>query len=116
MITSSKCRPRNSAGRLRVTIHPTKSAQTVFATEPVGEARRFLTALFGSKPAALFILIWRLATKRSAWFRDPRAAADYVEAHRHENVYVGVAASKADFGPTRRCKSEETAAIFGVYA
>ena len=27
MITSSKCRPRNSAGRLRVTIHRTRSAQ-----------------------------------------------------------------------------------------
>src|SRR5262245_56422106 len=34
MITSSKCRPRNSAGRLRVTIHRTRSAQSAFATEP----------------------------------------------------------------------------------
>jgi DNA-binding NarL/FixJ family response regulator len=34
MITSSKCRPQNSAGRLRVTIHPSRSAQNAFATEP----------------------------------------------------------------------------------
>src|SRR5262249_53018239 len=34
MITSSKCRPRNSAGRLRVTIHRTRSTQAEFATEP----------------------------------------------------------------------------------
>src|SRR5215475_3313328 len=35
MITSSKCRPRNSAGRLRVTLHRTRSAQAAFATEPI---------------------------------------------------------------------------------
>ena len=34
MITSSKWRPRNSAGRLRVTIHRTRPAQIAFATEP----------------------------------------------------------------------------------
>src|ERR1017187_10547133 len=34
MITSSKCRPRKSAGLFRVTIHRTKSPQTAFATEP----------------------------------------------------------------------------------
>jgi len=34
MITSSKCRPRNSAGRRRVTVHRTRSAQAAFATEP----------------------------------------------------------------------------------
>src|SRR5215472_1591960 len=34
MITSSKCRPRNSAGRLGVTIQRTRSAQTAFSTEP----------------------------------------------------------------------------------
>ena len=34
MITSSKCRPRNSAGRFRVTIQATRSAQLAFATEP----------------------------------------------------------------------------------
>src|SRR6476469_5622191 len=36
MITSSKCRPRNSAGRLRVTLHRTRSPLTAFATEPAG--------------------------------------------------------------------------------
>jgi hypothetical protein len=34
MIKSSKCRPRNSAGLLRVKIHPTRSAQAAFATQP----------------------------------------------------------------------------------
>jgi putative heme iron utilization protein len=34
IITSSKCRPRNSAGRRSVTIHPTRSVLAVFATEP----------------------------------------------------------------------------------
>jgi hypothetical protein len=38
-------------------------------------ALRFLNALFGSKPAELFILIWLLATKKSSWFRDPLSAA-----------------------------------------
>src|SRR6516165_5145038 len=39
MITSSKCRPRNSGGRLQVTLHRTKSAQAAFATEPVRSLR-----------------------------------------------------------------------------
>src|SRR4030095_2732480 len=34
MITSSKCRPRNRAGRLRVTIHLTRSVKNAFATKP----------------------------------------------------------------------------------
>src|SRR5262249_23533950 len=42
MITSSKCRPRNSAGLLRVTLHRTRSAKVAFATEPNLEAASHL--------------------------------------------------------------------------
>jgi hypothetical protein len=31
---SSKCRPRNNAGHRRITVHPTRSPQAAFATEP----------------------------------------------------------------------------------
>jgi hypothetical protein len=80
-----------------------------------GSALRFLQALFGAKPAEFFILVWLLATKKSKWFRNAEGAAQYVAEHRHQDLYVGVAASPADFGPSHRCPAQETAGIFAVW-
>src|SRR5215510_10334921 len=52
MITSSKCRPRNSAGRRRVTVHRTRSAQAAFATEPSIAAARSWTSTSAMKSLA----------------------------------------------------------------
>ena len=57
MITSSKCRPRNSAGRFRVTIHATRSAQLAFATEPL---LRSAATLWVCNILVLACWYWRL--------------------------------------------------------
>jgi hypothetical protein len=78
-------------------------------------ALQFLTALFGTKPAELYILIWLLGTKSSKWFRDVAAAAQFVVRHHYEDTYFGTALAPADFGPGRRCKAEDTAGIVAFY-
>ncbi len=78
-------------------------------------AGRFLAALFGTKPAELFILIWFLRGKVSHWFQDMAAAVAYVEQHADDDVYVGVALSPTDFGRDRRCAARDTAGIVGLW-
>ncbi len=70
------------------------------------QARQFLEALFAGKSDQEFILIWLAEGRRSAWFRDIQAAADYVHQHSTQDVYVGVALSPADHGTYQRLKIE----------
>src|SRR3984893_6500629 len=79
------------------------------------EARNFLTALFGSKPEELYVLIWTLHDKSSRWFRSLDEAVKYIEAVAGRDVYVGVGLSPADYGPMRRCVSNEVAGIVGFW-
>lgn len=80
------------------------------------EARTFLTALFGSKPEGLFVLVWTLHDKSSSWFRSLEEAVKYIEAVSGRDVYVGVGLSPCDYGPTHRCVSNEVAGIVGLWA
>ena len=76
------------------------------AAPAADETKQFLDALFAGKSDAEFILIWLLKGKRSAWFANIQAAADYVQQHSAQDVYVGVAVSAADHGPYVRLKIE----------
>lgn len=81
------------------------------------EARAFLGALFGDKPDDLYLLIWTLQDKRSAWFRDVGKAVAYAVAQAaQKDVYVGVALSPADFGPGARCPAAQVAGLVGLWA
>ncbi len=80
------------------------------------EARFFLRELFGSKPEELYLLLWTLPDKRSRWFQDVEAAASAVESLRRQDVYVGVGLARRDYGPARRCPSEEIAGLIGFWA
>ena len=74
----------------------------------------FLNTLWQFKPEEQYILIWTLPDKRSHWFRDADAAGQFAAAAKGMDVYVGIGLSKADYGPARRCKSEEVSGICGI--
>jgi hypothetical protein len=76
----------------------------------------FLSLLWQFKPEELYVLLWTLPDKRSHWYRDIAAAAEFVLKSRGLDVYVGVGLSRADHGPTRRCVSDEIAGISGLWA
>jgi hypothetical protein len=76
----------------------------------------FLNLLWQCKPEELYVLLWTLPDKRSHWYRDMAAAAEFVLKSHGLNVYVGVGLSSADHGPTRRCVSDEIAGISGLWA
>jgi len=78
-------------------------APVVSATD---QPRQFLDLLFAGKDPGEHILIWLLKGRRSAWFTDTAAAAAFVAAHRTQDVYVGVALSPKDHGPSLRLKIE----------
>jgi hypothetical protein len=75
----------------------------------------FLEQLWGEKPSDLYVLIWTLQDKRSRWFRSVEEAAAAV-AQTPQDVYVGVGLSPRDYGPSRRCPSEEITGIAGLWA
>lgn len=75
----------------------------------------FLDLLWADKPSDLYLLIWTLEDKRSRWFQSVEAAAAAVT-QRSKDVYVGVGLSPCDYGPSRRCPSEEIAGIAGLWA
>ena len=78
--------------------------------------RAFLDLLWGCKPEELYILLWTLQDKRSHWFQDVAEAAEFAAAAAtNRDVYVGVGLSKADFGPGRRCTSEEIAGLGALW-
>jgi putative DNA primase/helicase len=76
----------------------------------------FLNLLWEFKPEELYVLLWTLPDKRSRWFRDIAAAAEFVLKAHGSDVYVGVGLSGADRGPGLRCASEEIAGICGFWA
>lgn len=76
----------------------------------------FLKLLWQFKPEELYVLLWTLPDKKSHWYRDIAAAAEFVLNARGLDVYVGVGLSSADHGPARRCGSGEIAGISGLWA
>jgi|CZKX01.1.fsa_nt_gi hypothetical protein len=88
----------------------------VARTAAASAALTFLTALFGQKPDALYILAWTLPDKRSRWFQDIGEATRYVESRRDLDVYVGVSLSPQDFGSDKRCPSDKAAGIVALWA
>jgi hypothetical protein len=80
------------------------------------EVSLFLEALFAGKPDDLHILVWTLQDKQSHWYQDIAAAAEFVLKSRGMDIYVGAGLSRSDYGPTRRCPSEEIAGISGFWA
>ena len=76
----------------------------------------FLKLLWQFKPEELYVLLWTLPDKRSHWYWDIAAAADFVSDAGDMDVYVGVGLSRVDYGPTRRCASGEIAGISGLWA
>lgn len=76
-------------------------------------SREFLEILWQYKPEEMYILVWTGQDKRSRWFQEVDAAAEYVasDACRGRCVFVGLGASKTDNGATRRCTSDEIAAL-----
>jgi hypothetical protein len=76
----------------------------------------FLQQLWQDKPEDHHILIWSLPEKRSRWFREIPAAAEFIANANGSDVYVGVGLSKRDHGPTRRCISEEISGLAGFWS
>lgn len=76
---------------------------------------KFLEQLWADKPSDLYLLIWTLQDKRSRWFRNIEEAAAAV-AQAPKDVYVGAGLSLRDYGPSRRCPSEEIAGVAGLWA
>ena len=80
------------------------------------EAHHFLEALFAGRPPELYVLLWTLPQKRSHWFQDIEGAIQFAEALRERDLYIGVGLSSQDYGPARRCPSNEVAGIVGLWA
>lgn len=80
------------------------------------EATVFLEALFAGKPDELHVLLWTLPEKQSNWFRNVESAIQFAESMRQHDLYVGVGFSGQDYGPSRRCPSDEVAGIVGLWA
>jgi len=76
----------------------------------------FLDQVWADKPSDLYVLIWTLQDKHSRWFRNIDEAAALVESCRDQDVYLGVGLSSRDYGPSRRCPSDEIAGIAGFWA
>ena len=87
----------------------------MIAEQARSSARQFLEALFANKPEELHVLIWTLADKSSKWFRDVDSAIRYAESANGQDVFIGVGLTGRDYGPDRRCPSNEIAAIGGLW-
>lgn len=85
-------------------------AETMEATQ----AAEFLGALWGDKPDNLYVLVWALNGKRSAWFADVAKAAEWAAGR--NNMFVGVGLSPEDYGAGARCKSDAVAGLAGFWA
>ncbi len=75
----------------------------------------FLAKLWQYKPEQDFILIWTGQDKRSRWFRSVADAAAYVgSVNGGKDLYTGVGLAGMDYGPTRRCVSDQITGIAGI--
>ncbi|RMF23717.1 MAG: hypothetical protein D6760_04850, partial [Deltaproteobacteria bacterium] len=89
---------------------------TALATDATA-TRDFLHAVWDGKPDDLWLLIWTLPNKRSTWFLDIDDAADYVESIKStSDVYMQVALSTQNRGPSKRCPAKHVAAVAGLWA
>jgi putative DNA primase/helicase len=80
---------------------------------PISDSLAFLTTIFA--PTLLrcegYLLIWQLATKRSAWFHSVEEASQYVLASPLRDTYVCVGLSAAAYGDYVRIKAHQAIAI-----
>jgi hypothetical protein len=77
----------------------------------------FLNLLWRFKPGELYVLLWTLPGKRSHWYRDIAAAAEFaLGSGSNLDVYVGVGLSSVDRGPAQRCLSPDIAGLAGFWA
>ncbi len=77
--------------------------------------KEFLDLLWGAKPEDQYVLLWTWPEKRSHWFLDVEKAAEMATAHgQKKDVYIGVGCSKEQYGPNRRCVSEEITGLAGI--
>ena len=82
----------------------------------MSQSSAFLEALFAGKPEDLFVLLWTLPEKRSHWCRNIQDATQLAESLSDHDLYVGLGLSVQDYGPARRCSSNEVAGIVGLWA
>jgi hypothetical protein len=80
------------------------------------EARTFLEALFAGKPDESHLLLWTLPEKRSHWFQSVDGAIQLAESMRGHDLYIGVGLSGQEYGPARRCQSNDVVGIVGFWA
>jgi hypothetical protein len=77
--------------------------------------QEFLRLLWGDKPEDHYVLLWTWPDKRSHWFLDVDKAAEFAAGiGQQKDVYVGVGCSKEQYGPSRRCKSDEITGLAGI--
>jgi putative DNA primase/helicase len=91
--------------------------------DSVASAADFLRRRFGAAPAKLFVLVWTKmgAIMRSHWLPVSELAkceARFTQLCTREagDVYVGVALSPEDYGPSKRCEADAVAGIVGLQA
>ena len=82
----------------------------------MSQPKQFFEALFGGKPNELYVLLWTLPDKESFWFRDVDSAAKHAETMQAHNLYVGLGLANQDYGPNRRCPSDQVSGIVGICA
>lgn len=82
------------------------------------EAADFLSRLFEyTTDRDVRLLLWTLPDKRSYWPKTVNEANQIVLANLNRcDVYYGVGFSPQDYGPTARCKEDDIAGIFGLWA
>jgi hypothetical protein len=93
------------------------------STPPAGSKQNttgtdFLNLLFGQCPPDLYVLLWALRDKGSAWLsvgQLDRCPAGLFTAEAGD-VYYGVAPSPQDFGPHQRCLADQVSGIIGLWA
>jgi hypothetical protein len=77
----------------------------------------FLHLLWDGKPNPSHILIWVRQGRKSCWFRDLHAAAQFVQqAGAQNDLYVGVGLSGRDLGAGHRCKAQDIVGLAGFWA
>jgi len=74
----------------------------------------FLTELWGAEPRGR-VLLWTLASKRSRYFRSPKAAGESVLAT-DTDLYTGVGLAHTDHGAKRRTPNAQVVAVAGLWA
>ena len=82
----------------------------------MNDVQRFLEALLKGKPDGLLALLWTLHDKKSRWVKSLAEAIALSKSLCQSDLYIGVGLSPRDFGSSSRCKSEEIAGLFGLWA